>query len=1118
MTRTLQLGPRDRDLLLQVAWDPQRAARLRRLADRSGNTHEIALLVPTPTAGGASTAAAGRSYRFEGDSHLEVAESDDFDLSGSDYTVAARLRTTEGGTIFSQAARTGPWVPDAKTFFVRDGRLCFDIGWVGAVQSRQRVNDGRWHDVAMTFQSATGTVQLYVDGTLQGQGNLRPKSPVTDHVVRIGYTSANFPESQGGFVGELERIRFAQRLVGADQLAGEQLSEGEGLIGDWRPAQVEASTVRDASGHGHTAKLIRGSSSAGRSFGTAIAVVGFPGVTWETGAEGCVRLRVPRGETSVRFKLLYAPLDQALDPRWLVEYLAVSPPAGDLETGTRGGPQAWPEVLETTIQPMGDPNGPFQAEVLTLPEENPWRSWIRLGGFDFFADGDRAVLGSWQGDVWLVSGLRGTAGKLRWQRIASGLFQPLGLKIVNERVYVLGRDQITRLHDLNGDGETDYYENFNNDAQVTDHFHEFAMDLQTDLQSNFYYMKGARHALPPIVPQHGTIMYVSRDGRESKILAGGFRAPDGLLVNNDGTFFSSDQEGHWTPMNRINLIRSGGFYGNMMAANPEGRAEDETDPPVCWIHREVDRSPTAQVRVDSDQWGSLQGSLLSLSYGTGKTWRVLMQRAGDLVQGGIVQLPIPEFPTGIQRGRFHPLDGKLYLCGLFGWSSDKTLPGGFYRVGYTGRPVLVPDALAATSAGVLVHFPTPLEPEVAAAPTSYSVSRWNYKRTANYGSPDFRVSDGKPGRDAVSLTGVSVSQDRQSVFLHIADMCACMQMRIRFQLLAADGASVSNFIDHTVHVLPELTSDMRSPFADRLEAPAPASRGPQDVVDARPGLVFRTRAPDTGEGDADVRLARLVALRAEAGERLTVLGGTGPFLAEWEGFIKSELAQQVSFSATGLGNLDVSINGNEVLRMDTTVESRAASAPVVLRAGWNSLAVRLSSRPDGSGAVRLFWSRSGEVVEPIRPDVLFHDPASSGALDSSLAIRAGRELVATYHCRRCHALPDSAVDIDGMPELQSDSPSLFGAGDRFDRAWLQRWLTEPDVVAQSHDRAGRPSRTRRAGRRRFGGLSRFVARCTGNRTSWGRPAGHRRDRPARRCRPGIVRGPRLHCLPSLRKA
>src|SRR4029077_2695222 len=130
------------------------------------------------------------------------------------------------------------------------------------------------------------------------------------------------------------------------------------------------------------------------------------------------------------------------------------------------------------------------------------------------------------GDVWLVDGIDAPTKGLAWQRIASGLFQPLGLKIVKDQVYVSCRDQIVILRDLNGDGETDFYECFNNDHQVTDHFHEFAMGLQTDAAGNFYYARAARHALKALVPHHGTLLRVSKDGSKPDILATGFRAPN----------------------------------------------------------------------------------------------------------------------------------------------------------------------------------------------------------------------------------------------------------------------------------------------------------------------------------------------------------------------------------------------------------------------------------------------------------------------------------------------------------------------------------------------------------------------------------------------------------------
>ena len=117
---------------------------------------------------------------------------------------------------------------------------------------------------------------------------------------------------------------------------------------------------------------------------------------------------------------------------------------------------------------------------------------MRLTGLDFLPGGKQAVLCTWDGDVWRVDGLDDRSGVLSWRRIACGLFQPLGIKLVDGQIYVSCRDEIAILRDLNGDGEIDYYESFNSDHQVTEHFHEFAMGLQTDADGNFYYAKDSR--------------------------------------------------------------------------------------------------------------------------------------------------------------------------------------------------------------------------------------------------------------------------------------------------------------------------------------------------------------------------------------------------------------------------------------------------------------------------------------------------------------------------------------------------------------------------------------------------------------------------------------------------
>jgi len=479
--------------------------------------------------------------------------------------------------------------------------------------------------------------------------------------------------------------------------------------------------------------------------------------------------------------------------------LEASAAPADLAPLTKGGPARWKEKLETEYKPGADRGG-FAVDVLSVPMNNPWKSWMRLGGFDFFADGRRGAACTWMGDVWLIGGLGQKAGKLSWQRIASGLFQPLGLKIVDDTIYVLGRDQITILRDLNGDGEADHYENFNNDAECTEHFHEFAMDLQTDAKGNFYYTKGGRHAKDSVVPQHGSILRVSKDGSKTDILANGFRAPNGLCVNPDGTFITSDQEGHWTPANRINWVKPGGFYGYMWSFH-RGKKPTSYDPPLCWLHKRYDRSPAEQLWVPKGSWGPLGGKLISLSYGTGAISHILHEQVGGLMQGGAIKLDIPIFPTGIMRGRFHPGDGHLYLCGLFGWAGNRTQAGGLYRIRHTGKAIHMPLDLHATGKGMVLTFSDPLDKERAAKTGSYSVERWNYLWQQRYGSQDYKLSDGKIGRDRVAVKSATVSKDGKSVFLEIEDMKPCMQMLIRYRLSGSDGAKVSQEIYNTIHKL-----------------------------------------------------------------------------------------------------------------------------------------------------------------------------------------------------------------------------------------------------------------------------------------------------------------------------
>ena len=457
---------------------------------------------------------------------------------------------------------------------------------------------------------------------------------------------------------------------------------------------------------------------------------------------------------------------------------------------TKGGPPRFGKQEVVTKGKKGKEEDPFAVDELTVPnkEQNPWNSWMRLGGFDFFPKNpDRAAVCTWMGDVWLVDGISGDLDKLTWRRICSGLFQPLGLKIIDGVIHVACRDQIARLHDLNGDLETDWIECFNNVHQVTEHFHEFAMGLQVDGAGNLYYAKSARHAKNALVPHHGTLLRVSPDGERTDIVATGFRAANGVCLNPDGTWIVTDQEGHWNPKNRINYVKEGGFYGNMMGYHDVTDSSDSAmEQPLAWITNAFDRSPAELLWVpENGNWGQLNGTLLNLSYGYGMAYVVPHEVLDGQAQGGLCAFPIDRLPSGIHRGRFHPVTHALFTAGMFAWAGSQRGDGGLYRIRRTENPAYMPTQLEARKRTLRIRFSDKLP-----ARGTFRVTTWNLKRTKGYGSRHYDLKN-------LKVAGYAVRNDWLE--LEVPDLAPtwCMEINCEFE------NGVKRVIHNSIHHIPE---------------------------------------------------------------------------------------------------------------------------------------------------------------------------------------------------------------------------------------------------------------------------------------------------------------------------
>lgn len=477
---------------------------------------------------------------------------------------------------------------------------------------------------------------------------------------------------------------------------------------------------------------------------------------------------------------------------------SAAPPA-DLAPLTRGGPGR--NTAVTTAGVLGKEPGPFQADILTIPYDNPSKSYMRLTGMDFFSDGKRAAVCTMDGDVWIVSGIDDTLEKLTWKRFASGLFQTLGLRIVNDVVYTLGRDQITRFHDFDNDGEADFYENFNNDCGVTPAYHEFAHDLHTDSQGNFYYLKGSNLG-NSVVPYHGSLIKVAKDGKSSEVWTTGFRAPNGMTVGPGDIIVTSDNQGNWTPTTPINYItRKGQFCGFLPCSHMDPPPKDRPDP-LCWIPYGQDNSGGGQMFATTSKWGAFNGELFHLSYGKCVAFHVLREQVGDVWQGGVTKLPF-KFLSGSMRGRFNLVDGQMYLVGMRGWQTDASRDGCFQRIRYTGKPINMPLTAKVAAGEIRVTFTDPLDAETAGAADSYSAEGCNVRWTGNYGSPEFWLTQpNKQGREPLAVQSAVLQPDGRTVALKIEGLRPMHHLVIRYKIKGADGNKINQELDYTINKIP----------------------------------------------------------------------------------------------------------------------------------------------------------------------------------------------------------------------------------------------------------------------------------------------------------------------------
>ena len=467
----------------------------------------------------------------------------------------------------------------------------------------------------------------------------------------------------------------------------------------------------------------------------------------------------------------------------------------------------------------------YAVDWLTAPD----KTVIEVGGMDFLPDG-RLILSTRRGQVWIVENpLAANPADARFHLFAEGLQEGLGLSVVDGKIYVLQRGELSRLADDDGDGICDRIETVCNGWGLSGHYHEFAFGLPVDAQKNFYLSLNVSFGDPQwwhgrsTAPWRGWVMQVKPDG-ELVPFACGFRSPCGLGMTESGELLETDNQGDWMPTCPIYHVKPGRFYGHpaSLAWTKEYQAtnttpsdtapqEREREPAAVWLPYKWVRSAGNLVPdTTAGKFGPFEHQFFVAELTNGMVARAQLEKVRGEYQGCCF-LFRRRVGSSV-RVKFAP-DGTLF-AGLTnrGWGGLAP-SSGVARVRWTGKTPFEMKSVHLLQDGFAVALTKPVD--AAAAGTAVDAQQYHYDWWWEYGCPE-------RGNEKLELASSSVSDDGLQIVLRFKNLRAGEIARVVLPgLRSKDGEPLlHDEFDYTVNQLPE--GPLCTTPVARLVPPPPA--------------------------------------------------------------------------------------------------------------------------------------------------------------------------------------------------------------------------------------------------------------------------------------------------------
>ncbi len=398
---------------------------------------------------------------------------------------------------------------------------------------------------------------------------------------------------------------------------------------------------------------------------------------------------------------------------------------------------------------------------------------VPVGGLATFPDG-RLVVATFDarrlraprpqeepdGQLW-IWGHPHADGLAKFERrlIADDLYEPSGVCVVGEAIYVSQRHEVTR---FDHDGVSARWKpTAVATGWETNDFHAISFGLLhepgADGHLGFLYMaKGTGLGLMRNPSNHGSVWRIDLAkpvGGNVEPLTGGHRTPNGLGFGPEGRIYVTDNQGEYTPANELNLVERGRFYGfyhrtdNGGFASPFQNREDRLNPgkgvteAAVWLPQdEIANSPSEPVLIP-EGW-PYAGQILVGDVKYGGVNRVFLEKVDNVWQGAAFRFT-QGLEAGINRLAFGP-DGSLYVGGIGGvhastWNwvdpqGRKTFQG-LQRLRPNGIRAFDLECVSAIPGGFRISFTKPVDIGWLESPRNYTVRQWTYQAKPQYGGP-----------------------------------------------------------------------------------------------------------------------------------------------------------------------------------------------------------------------------------------------------------------------------------------------------------------------------------------------------------------------------------------------